>query len=136
MEVVLDKIDSVKRCVDRIIEEYQDDETNITNITKQDSIVLNLQRACELSIDISNYIISMKNFEIPKTSRQSFEIIKNHNVIDSKTAENLQKMVGFRNIAVHNYKQLSLEVLAEIINNNLNDFETFSSQVLEFLKKG
>jgi uncharacterized protein YutE (UPF0331/DUF86 family) len=135
MEVILDKIDSVKRCVDRIIEEYQDDETNIANITKQDSIVLNLQRACELSIDISNYIISMKNFEIPKTSRQSFEIIKNHNVIDNKTAENLQKMVGFRNIAVHNYKQLSLEVLAEIINNNLNDFETFSSQVLEFLKK-
>ncbi len=56
MEVVLDKISSIKRCVERIVEEYQDDETSIMNITKQDSIVLNLQRACELSIDRRDFI--------------------------------------------------------------------------------
>lgn len=134
MEVVLDKISSIKRCVERIVEEYQDDETSIMNITKQDSIVLNLQRACELSIDIANYIISRNGLEVPKTTRESFAILERHEIIDGTLSDNLQKMVGFRNIAVHNYKKLSLEILSEIIRNNLNDFEIYSEKIIEFMK--
>jgi len=134
MEVVLDKISSIKRCGKRIIEEYQDDETSIMNITKQDSIVLNLQRACELSIDIANYIISRNNLEVPKTTRESFAILERHEIIDEILSDNLQKMVGFRNIAVHNYKKLSLEILSEIIRNNLNDFEIYGEKIIEFMK--
>ncbi|HQJ59434.1 MAG TPA: DUF86 domain-containing protein [bacterium] len=136
MEVVLDKISSIKRCVERIVEEYQDDETSIMNITKQDSIVLNLQRACELSIDIANYIISRNGLEVPKTTRESFAILERHEIIDGTLSDNLQKMVGFRNIAVHNYKKLSLEILSEIIRNNLNDFEIYSEKIIEFMKGG
>ena len=136
MEVVLDKISSIKRCVERIIEEYQDDETSIMNITRQDSIVLNLQRACELSIDIANYIISRNGLEVPKTTRESFAILERHEIIDGTLSDNLQKMVGFRNIAVHNYKKLSLEILSEIIRNNLNDFEIYSEKIIEFMKGG
>lgn len=136
MEVVLDKISSIKRCIERIVEEYQDDETSIMNITKQDSIVLNLQRACELSIDIANYIISRNGFEVPKTTRESFVILERHEIIDGTLSDNLQKMVGFRNIAVHNYKKLSLEILSEIIRNNLNDFEIYSEKIIEFMKAG
>jgi len=136
MEVVLDKISSITRCVERIVEEYQDDETSIINITKQDSIVLNLQRACELSIDIANYIISRNGLEVPKTTRESFAILERHEIIDGTLSDNLQKMVGFRNIAVHNYKKLSLEILSEIIRNNLNDFEIYSEKIIEFMKGG
>ncbi|HNW15459.1 MAG TPA: DUF86 domain-containing protein [bacterium] len=136
MEVVLDKISSIKRCVERIVEEYQDDETSIMNITKQDSIVLNLQRACELSIDIANYIISRNGLEVPKTTRESFAILERHEIIDGTLSDNLQKMVGFRNIAVHNYKKLSLEILSEIIRNNLNDFEIYSEKIIELMKGG
>ncbi|HPG36797.1 MAG TPA: DUF86 domain-containing protein [bacterium] len=136
MEVVLDKISSITRCVERIVEEYQDDETSIMNITKQDSIVLNLQRACELSIDIANYIISRNGLEVPKTTRESFAILERHEIIDGTLSDNLQKMVGFRNIAVHNYKKLSLEILSEIIRNNLNDFEIYSEKIIEFMKGG
>ena len=136
MEVVLDKISSITRCVERIVEEYQDDETSIMNITKQDSIVLNLQRACELSIDIANYIISRNGLEVPKTTRESFAILERHEIIDGTLSDNLQKMVGFRNIAVHNYKKLSLEILSEIIRNNLNDFEIYSEKIIELMKGG
>jgi len=134
MEVVLDKISSIKRCIERIHEEYQNNDENIIDITKQDSMVLNLQRACELSIDIANNIISRSNFEMPKTSRESFQVLENHGVIDRTVSENLQKMVGFRNIAIHNYKKLSVEILSQIITRNLTDFEKFSHQIIDFLK--
>ncbi|HNW82820.1 MAG TPA: DUF86 domain-containing protein [bacterium] len=134
MEIILDKIDSVKRCIQRINEEYRGIDDNLKNITKQDSIVLNLQRACELSIDIANYVISKYEFETPKISRESFEILCKHKIITEQISENLQKMVGFRNIAVHNYKKISLIILSEIILVNLNDFETFCEQTLNSLK--
>lgn len=134
MEIILDKIDSVKRCIQRINEEYQGVDDNLKNITKQDSIVLNLQRACELSIDIANYVISKYEFETPKISRESFEILCKHQIITEQISENLQKMVGFRNIAVHNYKKISLIILSEIILVNLKDFEIFCEQILNSLK--
>jgi len=55
---------------------------------------------------------------------------------DGTLSDNLQKMVGFRNIAVHNYKKLSLEILSEIIRKNLNDFEIYSEKIIEFMKGG
>lgn len=34
-------------------------------------------------------------------------------------------MIGFRNIAVHNYQKLNLDILQKIIENNLEDFSEF-----------
>lgn len=52
-DVILNKVASIERCIKRIYEEYEDNPDNLTNYTKQDSIILNIQRACEASIDIS-----------------------------------------------------------------------------------
>jgi uncharacterized protein YutE (UPF0331/DUF86 family) len=39
-------------------------------------------------------------------------------------------MVGFRNVAVHEYQTLNLEVLESIIKNHLQDFQEFSSIII------
>lgn len=69
-DVILNKTQTIKRCLQRINEEYQGDEQNLHNYTKQDSIILNLQRACEASIDLAMHIVAEKNLGIPQSSRQ------------------------------------------------------------------
>lgn len=135
MDVIISKIESIERCIMRILEEYEGDKTNLENFTRQDSIVLNIQRACELSIDMGNYIISKGGFRTPKVSRDVFEILKDNAVIDEELSLNLQKMVGFRNIAVHDYQQINISILESIINSNLEDFRKFIYAVLEYMKK-
>jgi len=135
MDIIISKIESIERCLSRISEEYADNPRNLDNYTKQDSVILNLQRACELSIDIGNYIISKKNFNIPKTSRDVFEILKENNVITQDLSVKLQKMIGFRNIAVHDYQRIDLDVLKSILKNNLVDFNNLIESVLNYLKK-
>lgn len=135
MDVIISKIESIERCIMRILEEYEGDKTNLENYTRQDSIVLNIQRACELSIDIGNYIISKGGFRTPKVSRDVFEILKDNAVIDEELSLNLQRMVGFRNIAVHDYQQINISILESIINSNLEDFRKFIYAVLEYMKK-
>ena len=52
-DVLLNKAASIERCLRRITVEYVGHEGELeTDYTRQDSIVLNLQRACEAAIDV------------------------------------------------------------------------------------
>ena len=46
-DVILNKRATVERCIARIREEYADEATLRGSFTKQDSVILNLQRACD-----------------------------------------------------------------------------------------
>ncbi|GAA3334602.1 hypothetical protein GCM10020331_103200 [Ectobacillus funiculus] len=95
----------------RIHEEYENNPANLENYTKQDSIILNIQRACEASIDIAMHIISIKKFGIPQTSRDAFEFLANNHVISSDLSFKLKAMIGFLNIVVHDYQSVNLAVV-------------------------
>jgi len=70
-DVILNKTQTIKRCIDRIKEEYVGYEDEFyENYTKQDSIILNLERLSQATIDISTHIIRVEEFGIPKTSRE------------------------------------------------------------------
>ena len=74
-DVILNKAASIERCLHRIEEEYADNVQNLVgNQTKQDAIVLNLQRACETIIDLAMYLISNRKLGIPQDSRDSFTL--------------------------------------------------------------
>jgi len=45
---------------------YEGHPNNLKDFTKQDSIILNIQRACETSIDLAMHIVSEKNEDYQK----------------------------------------------------------------------
>ena len=54
-----------------------------------------------------------------------FEILFSNEIIDEDILNKLKNMIGFRNIAVHNYQKLNLDILQKVIENNLEDFNEF-----------
>lgn len=96
-----------------------------TDYTSQDSIVLNLQRACEAAINTANIINKQHKTGIPQSSRDSFELLKKAGLISAPLALNLQKMVGLSNIAVHDYQTLNLDIVKHVVKHRLSDFEEF-----------
>lgn len=124
-DILYNKIEIIERCLIRVKEVYNDNPSNLKDYTKQDSIVLNIQRAVEATIDIAMYIVSVKKLGIPKNSRDAFEVIFLNGIIEEDLLNKLRNMIGFRNIAVHNYQKLSLDILQKIIENNLDDFSEF-----------
>jgi hypothetical protein len=46
-DVIYNKVQIIERCLQRICEEYDNNSENLNNYTKQDSIILNILRACE-----------------------------------------------------------------------------------------
>ena len=101
-DVVLNKAAIIERCVARVREEHAGDPRNLTdNPTRQDSIILNLQRACEAAIDLAMHIVRERHLGIPQESRDAFELLFRAGLIDADLSGRLKRMVGFRNVAVH-----------------------------------
>lgn len=57
-DILINKADNIRRCINRIHEVYENKHENLSDFTKQDSIILNLQRACEASIDLAMHIVA------------------------------------------------------------------------------
>lgn len=130
-DVILNKISVIERCINRIQEVYSSDPSNLKDFTKQDSIILNVQRACEACIDLAMHIVSEQRLGLPQNSRDAFEMIKVRSIIDEGTAKRLKAMVGFRNIAVHVYQTINIDILQQILDNHLRDFTDYTKQILK-----
>ena len=129
-DILINKNQTVKRCIERINEEYQGNPENLKNYTKQDSIILNIQRLSEAAIDIAMHIVAEKELGVPQNSREAFEFLEENNLIEEKIAEKLKAMVGFRNIAVHEYQKLNLKIVEAIIENEIEVVKNFSQKML------
>ncbi len=130
-DVILNKTTTIERCLKRIHEVYEGNPENIRDLTKQDSIVLNIQRACEASIDLAMHVVSERKLGVPKTSREAFKLLHEAGLIEASLAKTLMNMVGFRNIAVHAYQALELEILEAILNKHVDDFKQFTKLFLQ-----
>ena len=131
-DVILNKAASIERCLQRILEEYAKDNQNlVANQTKQDAIILNLQRACETAIDLAMYVVNQRRLGAPQESRDAFILLQTGGILPADLATRMQRMVGFRNIAVHEYTRLNLEIVQTIITKQLDDFRLLSSTVVK-----
>lgn len=128
--VIINKFDSIERCIKRINEEYENNPKNLENYRRMDAIVLNLQRACEITTDIAMYVISTRKLGTPQTKKEAFELLEQNNLISSEICKNMKGMIGFRNIAIHDYKQIDEGILRDVIENHLNDLIEFARQML------
>lgn len=128
--VVLNKFETIEKCINRINEEYQNNPENLEDYRKMDMIVLNIQRACEAVLDLAMYVVSNKKLGLPQNKREAFKLLEENDIIDSKMCNNMQGMIGFRNIAVHDYKEINEEILQSVIENNLSDLTDFARIIL------
>lgn len=130
-DVVLNKAAIIERCVARVREEHKGDARNLTdNLTRQDSIILDLQRACEAAIDLAMHLVRERRLGIPQESRDAFDLLLQAGLIEAGPAGRLKRMVGFRNVAVHDYRKLDLQIVQKIVTDHLDDFLEFTRTVL------
>jgi len=130
-DVLINKAAIIEKCLARVDEEYRGHEVEfLENFTKQDSVILNIQRAIQAAVDMSTHIVRIKKLGIPQNSAETFSLLEDENIIDKVLSVRLQKMIGFRNIAVHDYQKLDLDIVVAVIEKNLVDLKTFKSTVL------
>ena len=133
-DVIKNKIESLIRCINRIQEKRPKDiEILEQDFDIQDIIVLNIERAVQISVDIGSHILSSCNISTPKTMSNVFVSLAEQKIIDTELANNLAKAVGFRNMAVHAYQKIDWDIVYHIINTDLKDFKQFIEEITKLL---
>lgn len=130
-DVLINKAATIERCVQRAREEYFiDPATFATNFSRQDAAILNIQRACEAALDMGQHLIRRERLGVPQSARDVFALLARSGWIAQGLAEGLQRMVGFRNIAVHDYQSLQLPITVAIIEKHLDEFLQYSKALV------
>lgn len=120
-EIAALKITSLQRCIARARETHAAAGDGFsTNYNLQDAALLNIIRACETAIDLANMLVRKKQLGIPSESKDAFRLLAREGLIDDTLADSLVGMVGFRNIAVHQYDTLDLDIVETVINDELD----------------
>jgi uncharacterized protein YutE (UPF0331/DUF86 family) len=131
-DVLINKAATIERCVARAREEYTKAPASFaTDFTRQDAAILNIQRACEAALDMGQHLIRREKLGVPQSARDVFTLLAQAGWIDAVLAESLKRMVGFRNIAVHDYKNLQLPITVAIIEDHLDEFLSFTKTILK-----
>lgn len=130
-DVVVNKAATIERCVARVREEFGDDGRELAaDQRRQDALVLNLLRASETAIDLAMHAVRVRGLGAPQSSRDAFEKLVEAGLLERELGDDLQRMVGFRNIAVHRYQDLDLDVLRAIARQEMGGFAAFVAAML------
>lgn len=135
-DVVFEKIKQIQNCLRRIQEKTGGKQSSLSNIDTQDIFVLNLQRAVQASIDLAAHVIADEGLGLPSELRENFVLLERAGILTAALSNRLQKMVGFRNIAVHDYKSIDVDILKSVLGKDLMDLEAFYSAILKHFKLG
>ena len=131
-DVLLKKLESLRRCIVRVQEKTPASSGLLqADCDRQDIIVLNLERAVQICVDIGLHIASELEIPVPDTMADTFKSLNRAGILADLTAERMTKAVGFRNTAVHAYQEMDWEIVYRIITEHLDDFRDFSREIMK-----
>lgn len=123
-DIMLNKAAIMERCIRRIREEYACD-PDLAQPTHVDAMTLNIERACQAAIDVAMHLVADRHLGVPQSSAESFDLLEKAGVIEPSLRHSLRAMTGFRNVAIHEYQALDLDILHYIAQQGVEDFVRF-----------
>lgn len=130
-DVVFEKVGNIQRCLRRIREKTGMDPASLDDLDIQEIFVLNLQRATQSAIDLAAHIVADEGLGLPRSLKENFRLLAKAGILSHDVAGRMEAMVGFRNIAVHEYQAIDVNVLKAILSKHLGDLVEFYQQVLD-----
>ncbi|MFW6183818.1 MAG: type VII toxin-antitoxin system HepT family RNase toxin [Chloroflexota bacterium] len=97
------------------------------------AIERDLQIAVETMIDVCQRILSLSGQTPATTSGDAVARCVQLGALSDYDA--YRKMVQFRNFIVHRYERVDVAVLADLVNRQLDDFDQFRQEILDYVER-
>jgi len=92
-----------------------------------------LQLSIEASIDIGNHLVADLNLGQAEWHSDIPDIFRQKGYISSKLCETWVRMIGFRNVLVHDYVDVDHKIVYDALQNRLGDIEALKEVFANFL---
>ena len=101
----------------------------------QDAVSRNLQQILEAMITIGEMIIAENGFRKPAEHNEVFDILGENKIYPKSFSDRLWKIGGFRNVLVHDYVSLNLDLVYDNLEKGIPIFKKYARYVAKFLEK-
>ena len=135
-DVVTAKLAVIDRCIARIEEVQHERRTELKPVDVDDITALNLQRAVQAAVDLATHVVSAEGYGTLSSTADAFTMLEGRGVIEADLAGRLRKMVGFRNIAIHDYQALDPDIVEGIVDRHLGDLRALGARIVEAFRLG
>jgi uncharacterized protein YutE (UPF0331/DUF86 family) len=88
-----------------------------------------LQIAIQAALDVASHIVSDERLGEPESRRELFDRLAGHGWLSTALADTMGRMTGFRNIVVHGYGGVNLEIARDIVERRLGDLLAFTAAI-------
>ncbi|MCD6680901.1 MAG: DUF86 domain-containing protein [Burkholderiaceae bacterium] len=99
------------------------------DVREERFVVHTLQLAAQATIDVASHVVSDERLSEPRTNAELFELLHRAQWIDLDLSRSMRNLAGFRNVVVHGYEDVALEIVKDIVRNRLVDLLDFVAAV-------
>jgi len=99
------------------------------DIREERFVVHTLQLAAQAAIDVASHIVSDERLGEPRTNAELFDLLHRAQWIDRDLSRSMRNLAGFRNVVVHGYEDVALEIVKDIVRNRLVDLVDYVAAV-------
>lgn len=127
-DVCLNKAAIIERSLKRAREEFNAD-PQFSDHTHIDAMLLNIERACQAAIDLAMHLCARERLGTAQSNADSFIRLSEAGLITQATGKEMIAMSGFRNIAIHQYQSIDMNIVHHIITEKYHSFITFCKEL-------
>jgi len=133
-EIVAKKLARIETCV-RELREQARPELIADDVRERRFVEHTLQLAIQAAVDAASHIVAAERLGEPRDPRGLFDLLGRHRWIAPHLVERLRPMVGFRNVLVHEYDEVDLEVVRSVLGERLDDLLAYAQAVRDRLER-
>lgn len=119
-DLVAKKLAFIETCV-RELRTLARPERIADDVREERFVEHTLQLAIQAALDVGSHIVSDDRLGEPETGRDVFRLLARAGVVADPLAERLERMAGFRNVVVHLYQDVDLDIVRDVVLNHLGD---------------
>lgn len=84
-----------------------------------------LQIAIQASLDVAAHIVADDRLGDPGSNHELFDLLAKHGWLNSELVRQMHRMVGFRNVLVHQYDSVDVAIVRDILEHHTGDLQAF-----------
>ena len=133
-EVIRRRLEKLDEYLDvlRSLQEY-DRKAFLADPERYGSAERFLQLAIESTLDIGGHVIAQLHLGSVESYRDIPVLLSQHGCLDEELRERWIRMIGFRNVLVHDYVDLDRDIVYDALQNDLDDIAALRTTFAQFL---
>jgi len=92
-----------------------------------------LQLCAQNAIDVATHIAASRGRDVPDYA-SAIDELGRLDVLEPDFVREFRDVAGFRNVLVHGYLEVDLDILHRLLHEGLGEFEAFAAQIEVFLE--